>query len=230
MGLDPAERLAIVDRLLADPPVVHPMDRSSRPAMGVWSTEASAYRFIAERCDEASRTLETGLGLSTALFAALGCEHTCVTGSWDEVERLRTYCDLKGFDTAHVRFEAGGSHAALPRMLDDGELDLVLVDGGHGYPTPILDWFYAGYRLRPGGVALIDDVHLPAVRSLLQFLDRDPRWPALERNDKWHAYERRSSGPLVEDWTDQPHYVVHPPGLRSFVRRAVGKARSLAGR
>jgi predicted O-methyltransferase YrrM len=191
----------------------------------VWSTDEAAYRFLATRCQEGTRTLETGSGLSTALFAALGCEHTCVTPGQQEADRILAYCALKDFPTDRLRFEVAPSHLALPRLADDGDLDLVLVDGGHGYPMPALDWFYAGARLVAGGVVVVDDVHLPAVRSLLQFLDRDPRWPALERTPKWHAYQRTTSGPLTEDWLEQPFYAV--PTLRE---RVVGKARGLMRR
>jgi hypothetical protein len=76
---------------------------------------------------------------------------------------------------------------------------------------PVLDWFYAASRLRRGGIALVDDVQLPAVRALLQFLDPDPRWPVVARHEKWVAYERTTSGPLTEEWTEQPHYRVATP-------------------
>ena len=51
-------------------------------------------------------------------------------------------------------------------------LDFVLIDGGHGFPTPMLDWFYGAGRLRRGGVAVFDDVQLPAVAMLVG------TWPA----------------------------------------------------
>jgi hypothetical protein len=47
--------------------------------MGVWSADPDCYRFIAEHCHRGQRTLETGLGLSTVVFAALGTHHQCVT-------------------------------------------------------------------------------------------------------------------------------------------------------
>jgi hypothetical protein len=223
-----AERLAAVERLLADPPVVHPMDPSGDPAMGVWSTEPDCYRFIARRCDDTTRTLETGAGLSTALFAAIGTHHTCVTPGRPEVERLQAYFDSRGIDGSRVAFDVAPSHVSLPR--GSGELDLVLIDGGHGFPMPILDWFYAGERLRPGGVLIVDDLPLPAVRTLMAYVDRDDRWQPLERTEKWAAFERRSSGSLAEDWTQQPFYVVHPPGAKAFVHRVMNKARREARR
>ncbi|MGH9187321.1 MAG: class I SAM-dependent methyltransferase [Acidimicrobiales bacterium] len=218
-----AERLAIVDRLLAEPPVVHPMDPSDEPVMGVWSSEPDCYRFIAERCPPGTRTLETGSGLSTALFAALEADHVCVTPGPQEAERLLRYCDDHGIAADRLTFMVESSHKALPRLTD--ELDLILIDGSHAFPMPALDWFYAGTLLRSGGMAIIDDLQLPAVKILIHFIERDPRWEQVARTAKWAAFRRLSSGDLSEEWTSQPFYVVHDRGAKAFAVRAVRKAK-----
>jgi hypothetical protein len=230
MPSDLADRLAIVDQVLADPPAVHPMSYAPDAPIGVWSTEPACYRFIAEHCPPGSRTLETGSGLSTVVFAALGARHICCTPSPDEVERLRAHCAERGFPTTDLRFEIGGSHETLPAVAAGGdELDLVLIDGGHGFPLPILDWFYGAGLLRAGGILVVDDVQLPAVQALGHFLDQDPRWDGLVATDKWRAWRRTSSGSLSEDWTSQPFYV--RDSSRSLVRRVLGRLRRLgAGR
>ena len=64
----------MVERLLADPPRVH--EELNAPAdLGVWLTERECYEFIADRVRAGARTLETGLGVSTALFLALGADN-----------------------------------------------------------------------------------------------------------------------------------------------------------
>jgi predicted O-methyltransferase YrrM len=211
-----AERLAVIERVMADPPVVHYLtyeDLQSRRLTGVHSTEGACYRFLATMCERGSRTLETGAGISTVLFAAWGCEHRCVTPAQVEVDALVAYCREHCVPTDSVRFEVGPSEVVLARD-DPGEppLDVVFVDGGHGFPIPMIDWFYGAARLRKGGVLVIDDVHLPAVKILRSFLDLDPRWDRLERTSKWAAYERLGEGPLGEDWYDQPFYRM--PGSR----------------
>lgn len=213
----------VVERLLADPPVVHPMAPGDATATGVWSSEAECYRFLADRVGSGARTLETGCGLSTVLFAALGCDHTCVTPAGDEVARVTRYCADRRVDLGRVRFEIGSSHEVLPRL--SGPLDVVFVDGAHGFPLPIVDWFYAGTRLVSDGLLVIDDASLPAVVTLLRFVDRDPRWRPERRGRQWAAYRRTTDGPLAEDWTSQPFYVDHPPGARTLARRLAGRAR-----
>jgi predicted O-methyltransferase YrrM len=196
---------ALVAGLLADPPQVHQLWDSTGNEVGcsIWPTDAACYEFIARSCRPASRTLETGLGVSTALFALLSTDHTCVTWSNDEVDRLQAYCTERGISTAGIRFHVGHSERVLP-ALDPDELDLVFIDGSHGFPAPIIDWFYAGGRLRKGGILILDDNHLPAVRVLSGYLDRDGRWRRLRGTDKWLAYERLSEGTLSEDWWAQP--------------------------
>ncbi len=222
---DASERQAAVDRILADPPVVHPMDRSVDPKMGVWSTDESCYRFIADRCSPGTRTLETGTGSSTVLLALLAAEHICCTAGQDEVDRVVEHCRSHAISTDTIRFEVGASHQTLPPLERAGIVrDLVLIDGGHGFPVPIVDWFYAAGMLRVGGALVIDDVHLPAVRVLQDFLDKDPRWTSLAQTPKWCAWRRESDHGLAEDWTEQPFYVDRP-NLAQLVRRVPGKIR-----
>lgn len=192
---------------------------------GVWSTERSCYEFLAGRCPAGSATLETGSGLSTALFAAWETEHYCITPGEVEVTALREYCSRMELSTDRVTFDVRESDAALPR-LPARPLDLVLIDGGHGFPIPMIDWYYAAGNLRSGGVAVVDDLHLPAVKVLVDFLAVDPRWRRTAGTAKWIAFERVGSGPLLEDWYDQPFY--QAMGARTLVHRVLVRGRSFA--
>src|SRR3972149_3242871 len=69
----------------------------------------------------------------------------------------------------------GPSHDVLPQ-LPERRLDLVLLDGAHGFPYPILDWWYVAPRVRIGGAVLLDDAYMPPVRALLDGLEGDPAW------------------------------------------------------
>lgn len=208
---------ALVDRLIADPPAVHIVDTDEGKRPGVWSTDESCYRFIASVATPAMRSLETGSGVSTALLTALGTEHICVTPAAEEAEQLRAYFVEKGINGDRTRFIIEPSHVALPRLSDP--VDLVLIDGAHGYPMPIIDWFYAGSLLRRGGTLIVDDISLPAVIPLLDFIDPDPRWEPLQRTENWAAFRRLAEGPLVEGQWDQRFYT--PLSSRLLARRLV---------
>jgi hypothetical protein len=216
---------ALVDRLLADPPAVHAMDFSDDPKIGVWSTDRDCYLLLADHVGPSSCTLETGSGLSTVVLAALGARHTCVTPAQEEADRLLAYCADRDINAASLTFEIGCSDEVLPR-LPPAPLDLVLVDGNHGFPTPMLDWYYAGSRLRQGGLLVIDDTPLPAVAHLCAFIDRDPRWITDRRTEKWTAYRRVGGGDLRQDWFDQPFYTAPAPrGIAALPGRAMRKMR-----
>jgi len=208
---------AVVERLLADPPRVHE-ELNAPPDLGVWLTERECYELIADRVVPGARTLETGLGLSTALFLALGAHHTCVVPSQPQVEALRGYCDERGIAYDRLRVELGRSEDVLPNLRID-DLALYLIDGSHGFPTPMVDWFYGARLLRRGGIVVLDDRQLPAVSTLVDFLDADPRWRGLSRTHKWAAFERLADGALGEDWYDQPFYA-GSAGLRAALARA----------
>lgn len=218
-------------QILAEPPLVHGVYDAdgTLTGHGVWHTDTSCYEVIAGSVHAGMRTLETGLGVSTALFAALATDHTCVTYGQDEVDRLLAYCAARDIDMQGVTFHVGDSARILP-ALDLADLDLVLIDGGHGFPFPVIDWYHGAGALRPGGLVVIDDLQLPAVAIVSQFLDLDPRWSPVQRTDKWAAYRREAAGPLAEDWWQQP-FLTGPVMLnpRPPVEAAVADGRRLIG-
>jgi hypothetical protein len=202
------DRIAAVGRVLADPPQVHPC------AKGTWSTDPACYEYMATLVKPEARTLETGLGVSTVLFALWGCQHTCVVYDEAEVTACRQHLESRGISTESITFHIGPSERVLPN-LKLRDLDLVFVDGCHGFPLPTIDWFYAASMLRTGGMAVLDDAQLLHVRlGLFDFLNRDPRWTRTKRRPKWVAYQRRESGALSEEWVQQPFLGI--PILRRY--------------
>jgi hypothetical protein len=200
-----AKELALreqIEDVLRDPPRVHAMHGAEH---GVWPTDPDCYAYMGSVATPGAKTLETGCGVSTALFALWGADHTCVVYHQQEADVLLAWAAERDIDTSSLRFEVGPSELVLPRLVDDGELDLVFVDGSHGFPAAIIDWFYAAGRLRDGGIAVFDDAQLASVKlGLFDFLDADPRWEGTRVEYKWVAVRRRSAGPLSEDWPDQP--------------------------
>jgi SAM-dependent methyltransferase len=194
--------------LLADPPAIHEMG-PAESALGVWSTDRSCYEFIASNCERDAQTIETGLGISTVLFALRGANHVCISPAPREVDHLRAYCEKRSISLERVTFRLGFSQDVLPAMTAT-PVDLVLVDGCHGFPAPIVDWYYACRTLKQGGIVVLDDVVLPSVQLLDEILQHDPRWAAMDRGDNWAAYRRIGNVGASEDWHEQPWLA---PGL-----------------
>ena len=120
-------------------------------------------------------TLETGAGASTLVFAAAGASHEAVTPDPDEEARIRRACAARGIDASGVTFRVGPSHEVLARW-EPRPLDLVLVDGAHGFPYPILDWWHLAPYLKVGGTLLLDDAYLPAVDAIVEYARGSEAW------------------------------------------------------
>jgi hypothetical protein len=217
-----------LEALLADPPATH-IDGDGRPVP--WEIARQVLDLIDAHVTEDSSTLETGAGLSTALFAVRGARHTCIVPWTSEIERLRTWADRTGVSLDRVRFECGLSEDVLPGM-DRSALDFVLIDGGHGFPTPFVDFHYAGRRLRRGGLLAIDDTQLWTGRVLHRFLKEQPGWEIVKELPMRSTVFRRTEEPSdrIEDWVDQPYVVRRsfshgPRGLVRKAFRGAGRAR-----
>jgi predicted O-methyltransferase YrrM len=215
-----------LEAILESRPVTHPDEQGKQAP---FQLDPALLRLIDERVDESSRTLETGAGLSTLLFAAKGCEHTCVVPFSSEIERIREWCADAGASIDRVTFHQRLSEDLLP-TLDPEPLDLVLIDGGHGFPTPFIDWYYAGRRLRIGGTLIVDDIHLWTGRVLAEFLGESEHWEALKLVPmRAAAFRRVAEDDPLDDWPKQPFVArrSYASGARGLVRRGV-KAAHLA--
>ncbi|MBV8464272.1 MAG: class I SAM-dependent methyltransferase [Acidimicrobiales bacterium] len=195
----------------------------------MWNTELSCYRFLAQHVETGWRTLETGAGISTVLFAAWGCHHLAITPDPSDAEAAIEYCRIHSIDVSRLRFDLRPSEKALPELPDDAQFDVFLIDGAHSFPLPTIDWFYGGSHVRRDGLVVLDDLQLPAVWSLAHsFLEGDNRWEKVGGTSKWRAYRRRSEGTLAEHEADQPFYQVQKRATQRWKERvAVGLKRPI---
>jgi glycosyltransferase involved in cell wall biosynthesis/predicted O-methyltransferase YrrM len=179
-------------------------------------------RFLDARVQRGSRTLETGAGMSTLLFAYKGADHVCITPSADEAERLRAYCRARGVSLDGTRFIVEFSQAALPK-LEIAELDLALIDGGHGFPVPFVDWFFMAPRLRIGGLLVVDDTQLWTGGVLRDFLMAEPEWRLETRFPRGAAF-RKIADRIAKEWNEQPYVLARSesPGRSSPEGLAAG--------
>lgn len=208
-----------------------------------WGLGWPALAWLERNVEPGMATLETGAGASTMIFAAGGAEHEAITPAEKEARRIREACRQREIDTGRVRFRIGSSHRVLAEWTPR-PLDLVLIDGAHGFPYPILDWWYLAPHVRVGGQMLIDDAYMPPVGALLDHLEAHRAWEVVEALGYRTVLVRKLADELPDfDWHGEPigrglsfHYL--PPDQRvvAAVRhrvfstalglRAVGWARS----
>ena len=190
-----------VDDLLKDPPKPHEDGQGKSIVWGL--TEAALY-FIHENINERCATLETGCGMSTVVFALTGARHTVIAPAPSEFEVTKAYCHDRGIPTGQIDFIAEASQNVLPTFVSP-PLDLVLIDGGHGFPTPYIDWFYTAGKLKNGGFLIVDDIGLWSCEILRDFLIEQPHWELVEEYDQRTAvFKKIKDGSEWLEWTQQP--------------------------
>lgn len=115
---------------------------------------------------------ETGCGGSTIVLSQVSNSHTAfaINGEDRTIDELGKHSDLR---RANVVFVEGESKDTLPVHLFKGELDLVLLDGPHAYPLPQVEFAYLFPWIKAGGWLVIDDLQIPSVHELHDFLKKE---------------------------------------------------------
>jgi len=147
---------------------------------------------------------ETGCGKSTLLFSRLSGEHLCFTLEGGDAYAKTSASPL--LDPDRVRFVLGPSQRTLQRHEWSAPLDVALIDGGHGYPFPDLDYYGFYPQIRPGGLLVVDDIHIPTITHLFRFLQEDAMW-RLVAVELYTAFFQRTDaptfGPFGDGWIHQ---------------------------
>ena len=186
-----------------------------RPGFHGWTAPGShnyaisdeVLKWIADHFPEGGRSLETGCGYSSMLFAALSRTHTAISLFQHEHELIRKWGKKHGLSMKHVNWITGRSQDHLPKLLPNDPLDMILIDGDHAFPAPFMDWYYTADWLSPGGYLLVDDIQLATGRILKEFLEAEKgRWVLLEMIDKTVIFERVTADPVARGvvWPTQP--------------------------
>jgi GT2 family glycosyltransferase len=155
------------------------------------------------------RFLETGAGLSTLCF--LGTEPAEVVSVLgpDEAlaDRIRAESIALDLPLGSLRLEVGFSELLLPGIVLDREpfADLALIDGGHGWPTVFVDFFYASYAVRQHGLIAIDDRQLHSVRELVEMLRVQPGFEVVAEPGRMVVFRKTYVQRMLPDFGGQPY-------------------------
>ena len=169
---------------------------------GLWSIDEATLEFLFDHVVPGAQTLETGAGMSTVLFALKRSRHTSIVPIAAEVARIREHCTRAGIPVEGIEFLVEASERALPALERRG-LDLVLIDGRHGFPAPMIDWYYTASMLRVGGRLLLDDTQLWPVRLVRDLLRTEPEWRLEHELPKTAVFVKLAEGSQNKNWTEQ---------------------------
>ncbi len=179
-------------------------------------------RYFAEHVTSDHLTIETGSGHTTVALAALARHHVCVTIDEVSVGLIKEYMARIGLPEEKVTFILEPSDVALPKLPAGEIYDAAFIDGGHGFPLPVIDWHYIDKRLKVGGLLGLDNTEIRAVYDAQRFLDENESYAPADRFVNHHygrrygtSFYRKLRDDERETWK-QPYNLkpAKPPTLR----------------
>jgi hypothetical protein len=204
------------------------------PASG--SVSEAVLRKIVELAPKPLRhSVETGSGKTTVLLSQLADHHLCFTmdeniAFGDPVDKTNLHfvqqCPL--FRADKTTIVIGPTQRTLPNHKFTDLIDLVLIDGAHGYPFPELDYYFLYPHLRAGGVLIVDDINIPTIGRMAEFLAEDDMFAPLPTEGTTAFFRRTLAAtfnPEADGWTEQRFNINRfKPDKRSFIRRGLRTA------
>lgn len=151
-------------------------------------------------------SMETGCGKSTLLLSWLSSSHTVFTlESYGSIpcESYQNVLKSELLNRTSVNFVLGPSQVTVPNHKFSTSLELALIDGPHGFPFPILEYYYIYPSMEDGALLIVDDIHIPTVRWLHDFLKEDDMFELIEVVEHTAFFRRTSSptfNPFGDDW------------------------------
>src|SRR5687767_12960014 len=116
-----------LELLIGTPPKLHGPEGAKTDG---WRLDDAGLRFLDSHVNPGMRTIETGAGVSTIVFALKQSRHTCIVPDRRVVRRIRRYCASMGVSLHTVNFVVDRSEYVLPR-LPVVHYDFALIDGRH---------------------------------------------------------------------------------------------------
>jgi predicted O-methyltransferase YrrM len=162
-----------------------------------WSIDPTILEWIAQNVQPGFATLETGCGYSSVAFAVAGAQHTVLSPIAAEHLAIQRWCAAESIDLSRVEFLAQASQDVI-HSLPQTPLDVVLIDGDHAFPMPMIDWYYTAERVKAGGMMLVDDTQIITGKILKDFLAMETdRWKLVGDFDKTSVFQRITSAPVT---------------------------------
>jgi len=128
-------------------------------------------------------TMETGSGKTTLLLSHLSRRHLVFAINDYDGTDTRSITNVREsplFNGRSVEFIEGPTQVTLPRHDFRDKLQLALIDGPHGYPFPDLEYFHIYPHLEQDALLIVDDIQIPTVRHLFDFLREDEMFSLVE--------------------------------------------------
>ena len=147
---------------------------------------------------------ETGCGKSTILLSRIATRHKvfCLDDRDRNDASSVAYfmnCPATRLETIETVF--GPTQSTLPSYESHAPYDLVLIDGPHGFPFPELEYYYFYPHVKAGGLLVVDDVNIPTIGRLADFISEDRMFETVEFIGATAVF-RRTDAPVFDPMGD----------------------------
>jgi hypothetical protein len=148
---------------------------------------------------------ETGCGKSTIYFSRIAAKHKVFCLDDRDLPGGRSsvayFMNCPATRLASVETIFGPTQATLPTYANHTPYDLVLIDGPHGFPFPELEYFFFYPHLKIGALLVIDDIQIPTIGRLADFLSEDRMFERVEIIGATAVF-RRTDAPALDPFGD----------------------------
>jgi len=150
-------------------------------------------------------SLDTGCGQTHKLFSHHSRNHKvfvmpdrAAAGGQSQFETTRNSPYLH---RGSVEFVEGPSQRTLLQYRFEHKIDVAFIDGPHGYPFPDIEYYIIYPLLNVGGILIVDDIQIPTIRNLFDFLKADEMFSLTEVVNTT-AFFRRTAVPTFDPFGD----------------------------
>jgi hypothetical protein len=199
---------------IADVPLLHSWDDGQ-----TWNTGGFGARLLTrlKRTLEAECTAndlviaETGAGNTTILFLLMKAKRLhSIAPDAALRDRILAYCAANQIDSSALQFAVDRSESFLPELAatlrsENVQLDIALMDGGHGWPTVFVDFCYLNAMLRKGGLLIADDLQLYSVNEFARWLSMQKEYSLIGNLRKTLIWRKETANDYLRDFGAQPY-------------------------
>jgi predicted O-methyltransferase YrrM len=147
---------------------------------------------------------ETGCGKSTIFLSRISDKHKvfCLDDRDEgEASSVAYFMNCPATRLENLDIVFGPTQSTLPRYAGHVPYDLVLIDGPHGFPFPELEYYFFYPHLKTDGLLVVDDIHIPTIGRLADFLCEDRMFEKLDFIGATAVF-RRTDAPLFDPLGD----------------------------